>query len=335
MVDPMSWADMRRVHELTDRVRSFASTHPTTDAEQYIRTVVKHMENVLDRDLDGETGYKIVLGLRNLVRFARTHRLEENDHEVIVVTSDIIKLAQGCNEMTENQLSEYVDRFYEMDPNTEDVLDNATLVVDGMKVLLENPVDRAEVPGPSATPDEISNARMWNRWATVTHSKISASPDGAVEFSFVAVYEDGTKRKRFSRAKDAWLVKKDTIPRIDTLMTAEGRFLEALPTKKMVAFLEHRMKFSFVWDAKQYTIQTGTDGDIIPLDQYLIAEGVTVIDDPTQIHSVVDKDEVIRYVGNASAILSWAETLSPNLVRKEEYRVGSMSLGEFIEEHSR
>jgi hypothetical protein len=168
--------------------------------------------------------------------------------------------------------SDLVSRYYEMDPETEDVLHNGTLVIDGMKVLIEAvdlKVDIAE----DMTEFANHTARKTNRWATVTESKIVDYKDGP-HLAFVGVYDDGVKRKISYPVDYAWFVKKDSIPRIDTLMNLEGMLLEEAPTAKMVAFLKDRMKVAMYFDAKQLKIQTGIDGDVIPLEEYLIDEGV-------------------------------------------------------------
>ncbi len=110
--------------------------------------------------------------------------------------------------------SAFVDRYYEMDPETEDVLDNGTLIVDGMKVLVEDPTYRVDIEKHLSTA-EVVRARMRNRWATVEGSKVFVDAGEKPLLTFVGVYEDGVKRKWSIPTSYAWIVKTDSIPRLD------------------------------------------------------------------------------------------------------------------------
>lgn len=264
-----------------------------------------------------------------------------------------------------NQTSEYVDEYYEMDPETEDLLDNGTLIMDGMVVLAENPTSRTSVPTEDSGPAKVTDARMRNRWAKVENSKVYNDQNGTM-LSFVAVYEDGVKRKRTCTVGHAWLVKKDSVPRIDTLMTDEGGVLESMTTAKMVAFFKDRMKFMGEhFNPIGYKIQTGIDGDVIPLDEYLIAEGVMagstektastrefgdyslVLGGPTSkefaslVYEVFEKDDGnCVLVGASDDVLAWAEGVYKQTGDYDGFTVRrgdgfeDVELAEFVRNHN-
>lgn len=122
----------------------------------------------------------------------------------------------------------FVSKFYEMDPQFEDLVPSGTLLQNGMMVLLEDSMMRAD-PATLNSSSETHNryegerAREVNRWCEVTHLEVRKRFDyddiGAVIgesspiISFVAVYFDGTKKKRRYDASYAWLVKLDSIPK--------------------------------------------------------------------------------------------------------------------------
>jgi hypothetical protein len=174
-------------------------------------------------------------------------------------TSRIINDAFGGKTPAEIQVEGLVDAFYEMDPETEDVLSNGTLVVDGMKVLIESPSNRTIVH------DQLSDtglyeARRDNSWCKVENSAI----EGAY-VTFVGVYEDGVKRKRTVAKSEAWIVKKDTIPRVDGiyyLPTEEIQFT-GIPDQVVDALRSLPLN---TWE--KYLVHVGDDG-FESVSQYL------------------------------------------------------------------
>jgi hypothetical protein len=106
---------------------------------------------------------------------------------------------------------EFVGQYYDMNPETEDLLPNGYHLELGMVILIENPnyrADLVDIPAMTAS----GNARMdrinqFNRWGTVEH--ISFNGDEV----FVAVrYVDDTKRLLRVATIDGWFVKKDSVP---------------------------------------------------------------------------------------------------------------------------
>jgi len=156
-----------------------------------------------------------------------------SDERITEVVEDcvgrIITDAFGGKTPAEIQTEGLVDAFYEMDPETEDVLSNGTLIVDGMKVLIESPSNRTIVH------DQLSDAGLYearrdNSWCKVENSAI----EGAY-VAFVGVYEDGVKRKRMVLKSEAWVVKKDSIPRVDGIYSiAQDEVVVLGSTKNVV-----------------------------------------------------------------------------------------------------
>jgi len=111
---------------------------------------------------------------------------------------------------TEDELStEWVPKYYTMDPATEDLLFDGTHLRTGMIVLYENDLERVDIERikESMRPVEQSTADKWNRWCLVDNPKVN---EGNLEF--VAVYGDGTKKKMNANVDKAWFVKKSSIP---------------------------------------------------------------------------------------------------------------------------
>lgn len=102
--------------------------------------------------------------------------------------------------------TEFTPKYYTMDPETEDLLSDGTLLKNGMVVLIENDENRTTI---QAELGESNSARAfrWNRWSTVSNVAVIDS-----YVSFIAVYTDGTKRKLAAGVDDAWYVKLDSIP---------------------------------------------------------------------------------------------------------------------------
>lgn len=101
----------------------------------------------------------------------------------------------------------YVSRFYEMDPEVDDLLPDGTYLRDGMHVLLEDSWMRGDADRAGCNVFEDERLREANRWCEVSHLTIQPRPDAMPLVSFVAIYPDGTKKKRRYDASYAWLVR--------------------------------------------------------------------------------------------------------------------------------
>lgn len=138
----------------------------------------------------------------------------------IEITDEIMKLFEGVEPTSVPAIdtSACVPRHYEMDPETEDLLSSGRKLWNGAVVLAEDPNSRAsDLPNHrEAYPHEISNVREKNRWASISEIEFQMDKQtGKKIVLFVATYSDGTKRKRWTSANHAWLVKKDSIPKED------------------------------------------------------------------------------------------------------------------------
>jgi hypothetical protein len=123
----------------------------------------------------------------------------------------------------------FVDKFYVMDPEFDDLLNTGAELKDGMIVLIEESMSKTNleflnVVDSASYQYDYNRALENNRWCTVSQVSIRRRYDydqyGAVIgessplISFIAIYADGTKRKRTYDSSYAWFVKKDTIPEI-------------------------------------------------------------------------------------------------------------------------
>lgn len=103
----------------------------------------------------------------------------------------------------------YVDQYYQMDPNTDDLIRGSELR-NGMRVLFEDPTTRLLIdPKGELTNKQRSVTDKWNRWCIVSDLRT----EGRTSY-FIGLYDDGTK---FTFARDlnnGWYVKKDSIPSV-------------------------------------------------------------------------------------------------------------------------
>lgn len=114
----------------------------------------------------------------------------------------------------------FVDKHFVMDPRFDDLLFDGTELREGMIVLIEDSLMRATVPVDEDSWD-YDRALECNRWCTVGRIKITprygrnemgdAVGESSPLVSFIAIYPDGTKRKRQYDASYSWIVKKDTM----------------------------------------------------------------------------------------------------------------------------
>lgn len=96
-----------------------------------------------------------------------------------------------------------VDKWHDMDPETDDLLFDGTELVEGMVVLIADPKMRVDIRYP-LSPKMLYRARTWNRWFVVSHLSISDSDKTVI---MMANYEDGSKRKIETQASLPWISK--------------------------------------------------------------------------------------------------------------------------------
>lgn len=122
----------------------------------------------------------------------------------------------------DQQSSLFVDQYYMMDPEFEDLLADGTELRNGMVVLCENPLWRKDMAsaierGGFAMRQALEN----NRWCQVTNLRVENRYDTDREtgevtriyqvITFVGVYGDGVKIKRSFSPNASWIVKLDSI----------------------------------------------------------------------------------------------------------------------------
>lgn len=96
----------------------------------------------------------------------------------------------------------FVDKYYEMLPDHEDLVFDGTLLRDGMTVLVGDERFRQDTTDTGLTERQKELARRFNRWATISH----VHSDGDY-VAFMAVYDDKTKKKIVVDIAWPWLVK--------------------------------------------------------------------------------------------------------------------------------
>jgi hypothetical protein len=117
---------------------------------------------------------------------------------------------------------EFVTKYYEMDPIEEDLLIDGSKLENDMVVLIEDPEFRVNVSMHfiDDMPATKERALRWNRWATVSEYEFDTEAD---EVIFVAVYEDGTKKKQIVSADKAWFVKLYSMENIHAAKVASSQ----------------------------------------------------------------------------------------------------------------
>lgn len=122
--------------------------------------------------------------------------------------------------MTDIDYSQFVDKYFQMDPEQHDVLFDGTEMQDGMVVLYENPRGRVDM-NEVLDEESLELARRRNRWALV--SKVRVSSD---RVEFLAEYHDGSKKK-INESKDvSWIVVRSTGAIDETLKTFNDLVVE-------------------------------------------------------------------------------------------------------------
>jgi hypothetical protein len=95
----------------------------------------------------------------------------------------------------------FVPRYYQMDPLSEDLLWDGSELKDGYQVLVGDAEFRVDIVD-DVPANVYDQAMVRNRWCTI--SRLFYGPD---HVTFMAVYEDGSKRKVTFAGSIPWLVK--------------------------------------------------------------------------------------------------------------------------------
>lgn len=117
------------------------------------------------------------------------------------------------------ETANYTPMHYDMNPQTEDLISSGDKLENGMVVLLESSLVKESLsalgrPG-LGSEYALNRLKENNRWCEVTELQVTPryGETNSPLISFVAVYADGTKRKRSYDASYAWFVKKDSLPK--------------------------------------------------------------------------------------------------------------------------
>lgn len=100
----------------------------------------------------------------------------------------------------------FVEKYYEMKPEFEELIWNGRELRNGMTVLLGSPDLRIEIEHEMYN-DDLDRAKECNRWCEIGGVELAGN-----RVTFIATYLDQTQRKRFVPIEAPWLVKSDSIP---------------------------------------------------------------------------------------------------------------------------
>lgn len=306
----MRYSDMEHIQRLVREAVELGQSNPNSDCTEAILEYASEIIEIVQGDKKMNKS-QLVQEIHALILDGmdktRLGGLESGDvsHDTAV---------QIVNDFFDGKVpatAEYVDTYYEMNPETEDILLEGTLLVDGMKVLIEGPEFRESITEHMESAD-ISRARMRNRWCVV--DQVKTELNNGLNISFIGVYEDGTKRKWTVPADYAWIVKKDSVPRIDMVLGNMGHTLFKGTIPKVLEFL----KTTRDQDRANFTVLLGGDGDVVvPGDQYFLAKGNVTDDVPHVIRKADVADSEVFDENGVSVLRSttyellfeWAKSL--------------------------
>lgn len=126
--------------------------------------------------------------------------------------------------MTEDKidLSQFVPKNFEMDPELHDLLPNGRALRNGMVVLIEEEAQRQDLELVKKNPSmRLPQALRWNRWMTVSNVEFPGESEILTDVTFVATYDDGTKKKIAKGVMQAWYVQLDSIPEDEAIYYTE------------------------------------------------------------------------------------------------------------------
>lgn len=147
--------------------------------------------------------------------------------------------------MFQNDMPDFVDKFYRMDPETEDLIAKSTGLREGMRVLIESNGLRQD----TSTLNEdwkVSRAFENNRWCVVSEIHRYGA-----DIWFTGVYDDGSKIRRGSfHVNTAWLVKLDSIP---PHITESGKYEAVFAAVKQAMDWETDLAYEDIEQFKKLT----------------------------------------------------------------------------------
>jgi len=121
--------------------------------------------------------------------------------------------------------TQFVDKFYQMDPKFERILWDGTELYNGMVVLPEDYKNRADVSAPM-NPYELEHAMRHNRWCEISRVEV----DGVTfETTFLAKYSDDSMKKITVPTSWSWLVAIESVPQLVVSREMTNRLDGSLP----------------------------------------------------------------------------------------------------------
>jgi hypothetical protein len=147
--------------------------------------------------------------------------------------------------MFQNDMPDFVDKFYRMNPETEDLITQSTGLREGMRVLIESSDKRQDTT--SLNEDwKVSRALENNLWCVVSEIHRYATNTW-----FTATYDDGSKIRRGSfHHNAAWLVKLDSIP---PHITESGKYEAVFAAVKQAMDWETDLAYEDIEQFKKLT----------------------------------------------------------------------------------
>ena len=125
----------------------------------------------------------------------------------------------------EKTAPDFVDQYYLMNPQKEELLFDGHYLSDGMVVLIANPKHRSALVNIEKSPSRFYNALMMNRWAKISNVHVVNPTDssGDVYVEFVATYQDETQFKHRWSVSESWFVDKSSLLTLETYQSESNR----------------------------------------------------------------------------------------------------------------
>lgn len=323
-VGPHEYAQIAvHLRSLVDFVR--AKPDEDESNEPYALSITNHIIDTIQGDTQmsrSTTSAMIFRRVKEAVAWGAVSGGGGSDERIDEVVEDcanrIMSDVFGGKTPAELRASEFVSCYYEMDPETEDLLDNGTLVINGMKVLIEDDKLRVD-PSANMMVSTRGRALKTNRWCVVQSARIVTEKDDQY-LSFIGLYDDGTKRKWYLPARVAWFVKKDTIPRVDGIYNISDEAVQFTGIPDQVVDALRSLPVSS-WE--KYLVHVGGDG-FETVSQYLWRVERTESEDPTELErykTIADKNGNYIATGKSDALLRAYIERYIEPVNFSEYRV--------------
>ena len=105
-------------------------------------------------------------------------------------------------------MTDFVDKYYQMDPETDFFCPYAEALHEGWRVITDGPNGKQDLRNQQNwSPSEVENALRRNQWGKVLCVTIDSQDNAWVSLA----YDDGITRQAIVNKHHAWLVKKDSV----------------------------------------------------------------------------------------------------------------------------